>query len=191
LQLRNDLTRIKRNAVRDWQMAKVELSDATQAFNKIKSKYELIQIYANEDSIVQEIKAKLPGTVITSGSVIMSLVPVGDPTKAEIKLMPGDIGFIHPGQKVKIKIQSYDYVRFGSISGEVKFVLPGSFVDEHGGFYHKAIVEFKEAHLKNQPEKKLMPGMQLQADILTDEQTVARYLFRPVFVAFDQGLRER
>ena len=191
IQLKNDLLRIRRNAMRDWQFAKVELSDATQALNKIRAKQSLIQIHASEDSVVQEIKAKLPGAVVSSGAVIMTLVPVGDPFRAEVKLSPSDIGFIHEGQKVKIKLLSYDYARFGSISGEVKYVLPGNFNDERGGVYHKAIVEFHDKHLKNQPDKKLLAGMQLQADIITDQQTVARYLFRPVFVAFDQGLRER
>ena len=191
IQLKNDLIRIRRNAVRDWQLAKVEMSDATQYLNKVKARYEFIQIRAAQDAVVQEIKAKVPGTVVSPSSVIMTLVPVGDPFRAEVKLSPGDVGFIQKGQKVKIKLLSYDYVRFGSIPGEVKHVLPGSFIDEHGSTFHKAIIEFKDAHLKNQPDKKLMAGMQLQADIITDEQTVARYLFRPIFVAFDQGLRER
>ena len=95
----------------------------------------------------------------------MTLVPAGDPFRAEVKLSPSDIGFIHEGQKVKIKLLSYDYARFGSISGEVKHVLPGNFNDERGGVYHKAIVEFHDKHLKNQPDKKLLAGMQLQADI--------------------------
>jgi multidrug efflux pump subunit AcrA (membrane-fusion protein) len=191
IQLKNDLLRIRRNAMRDWQAAKVELSDATQSLNKVRAKQELIKIYANEDSVVQEIKFKSPGSVVTSASVIMSLVPVGDPFKAEVKISPSDIGFVREGQKVRIKLQSYDYVRFGSLSGEVKHVLPGVFNDEHGAPFHKVVVEFHESHLKNQPDKKLAAGMQFQADIITDQQTVARYLFRPVFVAFDQGLRER
>ena len=70
-------------------------------------------------------------------------------------------------------------------------MLPGAFTDEKGAPYHKVLLEFGEAHLKNQPDKRLMAGMQVQADIITDQQSVIRYLLRPIFVAFDQGLRER
>jgi multidrug efflux pump subunit AcrA (membrane-fusion protein) len=35
------------------------------------------------------------------------------------------------------------------------------------------------------------PGMTVQADILTDRQSVMRYLLRPIYVALNQGMRER
>jgi adhesin transport system membrane fusion protein len=191
MQLKNELLRIKRTALRDFQQAKLDLAEMNQAMVKIKAKYQRVQLLAGVDGVVQELKFKTPDGVISPGAIIMSLVPVGDPIKAEIRIAPSDIGFIHPGQDVKMKPYAYDYARYGSMSAKVSRVLPGAFTDEKGAPYHKVLLEFGEAHLKNQPDKRLMAGMQVQADIITDQQSVIRYLLRPIFVAFDQGLRER
>lgn len=191
MQLKNDLIRIKRSALRDFQQAKTDWVDANQALTKIKAKHQRVQLYAQADGVVQELKFKTLDGVIPPGAVIMSLVPLGDPSKAEVRISPNDIGFIQVGQEVKIKLNAFDYARYGSVRATVWRILPGSFTDEKGGTYHKVLLEFKEPHLKNQPEKRIVPGMQLQADIITDQQSVIRYLLRPIFVAFDQGLRER
>ena len=66
-----------------------------------------------------------------------------------------------------------------------------STLDEKQQPYFKVIISLPKNHVGSDASKAIDPGMTAQADIITDRQSVLRYLFRPVYVAFSQGMRER
>jgi adhesin transport system membrane fusion protein len=65
-----------------------------------------------------------------------------------------------------------------------------STLDEKANPYFKVNVSIPQNYVGDK-DKGIDPGMTVQADIITDRQSVLRYLLRPIYVAFSQGLRER
>jgi len=69
-----------------------------------------------------ELAIHTEGTIIPSGSVVMRLVPLNDPLKAEVYVKNHDIGFINPGQNVRVKLTSYQFQKYGMIDAKVEHI---------------------------------------------------------------------
>ena len=70
-------------------------------------------------------------------------------------------------------------------------ISPYSSFDERQQPYFKVVVSLPKSNVGDDPAKTIQPGMTAQADVVTDQQSVFRYLMRPIYVALHQGLRER
>lgn len=169
-----------------------ELESTQHQIAKLKDRLERTHILSPMDGIVQELKFRTIGGVIPPAEPIMHIVPIEDKLRAEVRIATTDVGHVMPGQRARVKIGTYDFVRYGVIEGTVTLVSAYSSVDDKGQPYFKGYVELSRTSLGNtSTEMPVMPGMTVQCDIITDRQTVLRYLLRPIFVAFDQGMRER
>jgi membrane fusion protein, adhesin transport system len=85
---------------------------------------------------------------------------------------------------------TYDFMRYGTVTGQVVMVSSFSSLDEKSNPYFKVIVSIPQNFVGDKA-KTIEPGMTVQADIITDRQSVLKYLLRPIYVAFSQGMRER
>jgi len=160
--------------------------------NKLRERLSRMEILSPVDGIVQDLKYRTVGGVIAPGATVMNVVPTDDVVRAEIRVSTADVGHVKEGQLVRVKVQTYDFMRYGVVEGKVSVVSAFSTLDERQQPYFKTYVDLsKKAMGKTDKEMPILPGMTVQGDIVTDNQSVLRYLLRPVFVAFSQGMRER
>jgi len=172
--------------------ASAELAQVTELLVKLRRRLERIAIAAPVDGIVQDLRFRTLGGVIPPGAVVMNVVPVDDVMQAEVRIASTDVGHVHAGQLVRVKVLTYDFLRYGTVEGHLASVSPSSFIDEKGVPYFRGIVRLNRDHLGAAPnEFPVLPGMTVVCDIITDRKSVLQYLARPVAVAFRQGLRER
>jgi len=59
------------------------------------------------------------GTVISPGTILMTLVPKDEILRAEVWVSNEDVGFIHQGDSTKIKFASYQFQKYGMVDGQV------------------------------------------------------------------------
>ena len=160
--------------------------------NKLKERLGRMSITSPVDGIVQDLKYRTVGGVIAPGATVTNVVPTDDVVRAEVRVLTGDVGHVKEGQPVRIKVSTYDFMRYGVVEGKVATVSAFSILDEKQQPYFKTYIDLSKKSLgKTEKEMPILPGMTVQADIVTDNQSVLRYLLRPVFVAFSQGMRER
>ncbi|MGS0730014.1 HlyD family efflux transporter periplasmic adaptor subunit, partial [Shewanella sp. 0m-11] len=89
------------------------------------------------DGIIQSIPSTSSGSVIQPGGTVAVIVPMTKTGLMEAKLSPRDIGFVRVGQPVRIKIDAFDYSRYGALDGIVKRISPSTDADEKGGVFYK------------------------------------------------------
>lgn len=160
--------------------------------NKLKERLSRMKIHSPVNGIVQDLKYRTIGGVIAPGATVMNVVPTDDIVRAEVRVSTGDVGHVKEGQFVRIKVTTYDFMRYGIIEGTVSTVSAFNTLDEKQQPYFKTYIDLSKRSLgSTDDDKPILPGMTVQADIVTDNQSVLRYLLRPVFVAFSQGMRER
>ncbi|WP_064519647.1 HlyD family efflux transporter periplasmic adaptor subunit, partial [Buttiauxella gaviniae] len=82
----------------------------------------LLQITAPVDGIVQQLAVHTVGGVVTAAQPLMVVVPEQNQVEIEAIVENKDIGFIHKGQKAAVKIEAFDYTKYGMMSGEVTYV---------------------------------------------------------------------
>lgn len=172
--------------------ASAELAQVSELLVKMRKRLSRTDIVAPVNGIVQDLKYRTLGGVIPPGATVMNVVPVEDILQAEVRIAATDVGHVRVGQIVRIKVLTYDFLRYGTVDGHVASVSASSFVDEKNTPYFKGIVRLSRSHLGARVDDwPVLPGMTVICDIITDRKTVLQYLARPVVVAFRQGLRER
>jgi len=103
-----------------------------------------------------------------------------------------DRGFVRVGQRALVKIDTYDYARYGGIKGDVISVAPDSTVPESGQPYFKVVIRTSKPYLGKEEDHLLIaPGMGATADIHTGKKSVMRYLIKPVLKLKTEAFRER
>jgi adhesin transport system membrane fusion protein len=145
------------------------------------------------DGVVKNMRFVTIGGVVKPGDPIMEIVPIGDKLVIEAKLNPTDRGYVEIGQQAKVKISTYDFVRYGTLDGKVTLISADSNVDPgKGEAYFRVVVETDKSYLGDDPKTlQITPGMQATVDIHTGKRSVAFYLMKPVLKLKNEAFRER
>lgn len=170
--------------------------------SKLEHKNSLLELRAPQAGIVKDLSTHTVGTVVAPGTVLMSLVPLNEPLRAEVMLKNEDAGFVHLGQPVKLKFVAYPFQKYGMIEGEIDHIGPDvadpQATGREGLDPSQAIARYpvwvKLSRQTLELDGKalaLTPGMQLVADIHQGERSVLEYLLSPVQRAWMEAARER
>lgn len=180
-----------------------------QEWAKQSHKNSLLELKAPQAGIVKDLATHTPGTVVSPGTVLMTLVPKNEVLQAEVWLKNEDAGFVHAGQEVKLKLMAYPFQKYGMIDGKVLQVSADatdksntnnqnsqsdSALNPSGStqMAYRTIVQFDKQNLEIEQQKLLLtPGMQVAAEIKLTDQTVMQYLLSPISKAFHEAGRER
>lgn len=189
-QAQAELLRYRKANMDDLNAATGELAQTEEQMTKLKDRLERVDILSPVDGVVQDLKFRTVGGVIPPGATLMNVVPLDGKMHAEVRVQPTDIGFVKKGEDARLKLGTYDFMRYGTVEGKVVMVSSYSTLDEKSNPYFKVIVSIPQNFVGDK-EKTIEPGMTVQADIITDRQSVLEYLLRPIYVAFSQGMRER
>ena len=176
----------------------------TQEWEKQEHRNELLELKAPQEGTIKDLATHTEGAVLQPGTVLMTIVPANEPLRAEVWVDNRDRGFVHEGQKVRVKVAPYPFQKYGMVEGVVKYVSadaneaqrnPGPEAQNGpatAAYQFRSIVELKAQALESEGGRhKLMPGMQVDAEISLGERTVMEYLLSPVTQAFHEAGRER
>lgn len=176
-----------------------DLDEVREELHKAEKLKELISLQAPADAVVLRIGKISQGSVAVASSdqePLFTLVPLTATLEAEIRIGADDIGFIQPGDTVKLKLDAYSYVRHGTATGVIKTISEGSFTQDNASNatvapHFRARVEIKELGLRNVPATfRLIPGMTLQADVMVGRRTLLSYLVEGVMRTGSEAMRE-
>ncbi len=169
-----------------------EIAQAREALRKLRDRVARLEIVAPTRGYIKGLQFTTIGGVIAPAQVVMELVPIDDVLIAETRISTEDIGHVHLGQPVTVKVSAFDFIRYGGIQGELVSISASTFVDEDGRPYYKGKVALEaDAVGEGASAQKIIPGMTVQADIQTGERTLLQYLLKPVYVSLDQAFSER
>ncbi len=169
-----------------------ELAETQSALLKLSDRVNRLTVSAPVRGIVQELATQAIGEVITPGGLVAQIVPMDDELVAEVRVMPNDIGHIQIGHPASVKITTYNPARFGDIEGEVRRISAFTFRDEQDEPYYKVIIALSKTHVGLGDTRHLvLPGMVVNAEIITGSKSLVRYLLKPVFHSLDIAFTER
>ncbi len=176
-----------------------------EELTKIKHKAGLLSLRAPQGGVINDLATHTVGTVVSPGTVLMSLVPHNEPLQAEVLVKNEDVGFVHEDQRVKVKFAAYPFQKYGMIDGTIALVgpdaadIPGKAAkssaevpDSASGLRYKALVRLDTQYLETDGNRlRFSPGMQVIAEIHQGQRTVMEYLLSPVQKAWQEAGRER
>lgn len=154
------------------------------------------QAAGNEGARSYALSAPVAGTVtaltmrsgqrVNAQSGLMSIVPKGAKLRAELNVPSQAIGFVKKGQEVRLALDAFPYQRFGTVNGKVSTVASSAVsqrtADGAVVSFYPIIVELDATQINAfGRSENLISGMTLTARIVTENQSLIKWLFEPLF----------
>lgn len=198
---------IKRDYIRQLHTEKAEVllqvERLVQELEKQEHRQQLLELKAPQDGVVKEVATYTAGTVVQPGTILVTLVPQSERLKVEAWVSNADIGFVRPGQPVKLKFATYAFQKYGMGQGIVEHISADAQNEEEAWdkglsaleqrtLRYKVLIGIDQEYLElDNRYYPLTTGMQTTAEILLGNRTVAEYLLSPVQKAWQEFGRER
>ena len=142
--------------------------------------------------IAQELQTETVGGVIAPGSTVLEVIPNDADLFVEARISTQDIGFIYVNQEATVKVTAFDYTRYGGIDGIIQGYSATTVQDEEGNTFYRARIKLAKNYVGDDPERnRVLPGMEVIADIKTGKKTLLEFLLKPVVKALSESFRER
>jgi HlyD family secretion protein len=165
----------------------------------------LIELRAPHAGIIKDLATHTLGTVVSQGTVLLTLVPHGEELQAEVMVKNLDVGFVRPGQAAKLKFVAYPFQKYGMLDGEVVRISADASETQNGrndetdadgktstrGAYRVRITLPVQRLVRDGATLALVSGMQITAEIRLGDRSVLEYLLAPVQKAWHEAARER
>jgi hemolysin D len=180
---------------------------------KAEQRTRLQQLTAPVDGVVQQLAVHTVGGVVTPAQSLLVVVPSDSRLEIEAMVSNRDIGFVRAGQPAEIKIDTFNFTRYGLLHGQVLSVshdavirdrqqdrsndrTPGTQTEtsEPKGqeLNYSARISLDRADMQIDDRMvDLSPGMAATVEIKTGSRTVLSYLLSPLLRYRQEALRER
>jgi len=123
-------------------------------------------------------------------------VPDKAPLFVEAMVASRDVSYLKLDDPVRVKLESYPFQRFGTVSGVLTEISPDSISQKEGEGDRARLVYRVQVKLTDRPADlvkrgfHLKPGLVASAEIKTGRRTIASYILDPVLKIADESLRE-
>ncbi|HEY2179374.1 MAG TPA: HlyD family type I secretion periplasmic adaptor subunit [Caulobacteraceae bacterium] len=193
----------------DLSKALEKQNELSQDLVKAQQKSSQTQIRSPIDGVVEESAVHTVGGVVTPAERLMIVVPDNQKLTVEAQLANRDVGFVHPGQDVQVKIETYSFTRYGLIHGKVIDVsrdavaaaerqadesntAPSAAPPQPGSPTYVARISLDRSSMMVDGQlRPLLPGMAVTAEVRTGRRTIIDYLLSPLARKGNEALHER
>ncbi|WP_373975497.1 HlyD family type I secretion periplasmic adaptor subunit [Chitinibacter sp. SCUT-21] len=150
------------------------------------------QLTAPVDGVVQQLAIHTVGGVVTPAQALMVIVPQGQQLEAQAILANKDIGFVNVGQHAAVKIETFNFTKYGLLDGQVSNVSLDAIPDEKLGLVYQAKVKLQQTKMNIDGRwVNLAPGMAVSVEVKTGQRRIIEYFLSPLIVHVSESVRER
>lgn len=158
--------------------------------NEIMIKYS--KITSPVDGYIQELKFHTMGGVMEQAQEVLKIVEDKSDIEVETMVLSKDIGFVHKGMEVAIKVDSFLFTKYGLVHGTVTNISEDAIKDEKMGLVYKTKIKLKEktVHVDGK-DIDLSYGMGVTSEIKTGTRTVMEFFLSPIIKKMNESINER
>lgn len=172
--------------------ARLKVAQLEQEDQKVQRREQLTRLVAPIEGTVQQLAIHTTGGVVTAAQPLLVVVPTGADVTAEVVIENKDIGFVRAGQRVAVKLETFSFTRYGTVSAEVVSVSADAVSDEKRGAIFPATLRFERSDIDVDGKPiRLAQGMNLTAEITTGRRRVIEFLTSSISAATASSLKER
>jgi hemolysin D len=198
----------------DLTTAEQKVANLQKQLVQAAQKLKLQTLTAPVDGTVQQLAVHTEGGVVTPAQALLTIVPTENELEIEANVSNRDIGFVFPGQEAAIKIDTFNFTKYGFLSGKIESVSQDAISraapldsdsktkqtgaesesSEPKGQELVYIARIKLDQSQMQIDDRLVdlsPGMAVTAEIKTGHRRIIEYLLSPLARHTHQAMRER
>ena len=197
----------------DLAKAEQKASGLRQDIIKAEQRRKLQSLTAPVDGIVQQLAVHTIGGVVTPAQTLLFIVPAESRLEIEAMISNQDIGFVGAGQEAAIKVDTFNFTRYGLLRGRILSVSQDSIAQDKPAnqanektlgaestsseprgqeLLYAARISLDRTQLMIEGKQvNLSPGMAVTAEIKTGTRRIISYLLSPLARYRHDSLRER
>jgi len=192
----------QRLAAQKAEFEKTLLTELSDVENRIMA-FDQEVVKADKRVTLQNLRSPVTGTVhqlvihtiggvVTPAQELMHIIPYDDPIEVEAWLPNRDIGFVHEGQKAKIKVETFPFTKYGLVDAEILNVSNDATPDENMGLvYAMRVKMFQKTMNVKDKIVNLTPGMAVTVEMNLGKRRLIEFLLSPLLRYKDESVRER
>jgi membrane fusion protein len=151
-----------------------------------------LEVRAPADGVISALLAGA-GQSITADAALATLTPAGAQLQAQLLAPSSALGFLRPQQRVLLRLQAFPYQKFGLQAGTVLQVAQAPLqlselatlpmVAGKGStepLYRVTVTLDRQTVAVGEQALALLPGMQLDADVMLEKRRLIEWLFEPL-----------
>lgn len=182
----------ERTALDALEQARRQQASLQQETIKAGTRVEAMTLKSPVDGVVQQLGVHTVGGIVTPAQALMVVVPQGDWMEVEAFLPNKDVGFVQVGQIASVKVETFEFTKFGALPGAVVSISTDAIADEKLGLVYAMRVRLDRASLQVEGRTAgLGPGMAVSVEIKTGRRRVIEYFLSPLLRHTGESLRER
>ena len=141
---------------------------------------------------VQELAIHTTGAVVTPAQPLMKIVPEGAVLEVEALLQNKDIGFVRIGQHAAVKVDTFNFTKYGLIDAQVSGISNDAIEEQGVGWVFRTRMQLAadEILVAGKPVK-LSPGMSVMAEIKIGKRRLIEFFLSPLLRYKQESLGER
>ena len=201
--------------VSDLAEAELKAAQSREDLVKAEKKMQDQILRAPIDGMVQQLAVHTIGGVVTAAQALMVVVPAESHLEIEAMIQNKDIGFVRDGDPAEIKIDTFNFTKYGLLHGHVVSVSADAIQrDKPQGKDNNPSEQSANAARTSEPQGQelvyaarialetlrmeiegrmvdLAPGMAVTAEIKTGQRRIIEFLLSPLLRYKQESLRER
>jgi hemolysin D len=177
-------------------------------------KYRLQTLKAPVEGTVQQLAIHTEGGVVTPAQTLLAIVPADSRVEIEAMVSNRDIGFVKAGQEVEVKVDTFNFTRYGLLHGSVISVSQDAITREKPPDNSSDKKQIGAENETSEPQGQewvytarvaldqtqmdidgkmvnITPGMAVTAEIKTGTRHIISYLLSPLHKHTQQAFREQ
>ena len=144
------------------------------------------------EGYVNKILVHTEGGVVQPAEKIMTIVPKDATKVIKAQVLNQDVGFVEKGMPVSIKIDTYNFQKYGILDGVVTVVSPNSIEDEKLGPIYEVYIEPKNTTLLVEgKEQTIKYGMSTTNEIKIGKRRIIEFFIYPLIKYMDESIKVR
>lgn len=144
------------------------------------------------DGYVDKLFIHTLGGVVTPAQELAAITPADMPLLIKATVLNQDIGFVKEGMPVSVKIDTFNFQKYGMIDGKVLTISKNSINDEKLGpvyeIYINPLTNTLNVEGKNEP---IRTGMTLTAEVNVGKRRIIEFFIYPLIKYLDEGMSVR
>jgi len=176
--------------------AKKEYYSITESIKKADEDARMATIVAPTAGRVYNLAVHTVGGIVTDAQPLMQIVPDDVPLVFEVYVENKDIGFVKLGMPVEVKVDSFNFQKYGMIDGKVTEIGADSYkepndVETYNKFRVIVTPTGKNSIDVMGEDVPLSVGMSVSAEIKIKEKRIVDFFLDPFRKYTSEALRER
>ncbi|WP_017455407.1 HlyD family type I secretion periplasmic adaptor subunit [Herbaspirillum rubrisubalbicans] len=152
----------------------------------------LLKLVAPVSGTVQQLSVHTVGGVVPAAQPLMQIVPHEAAVEVEAFLDNKDIGFVQIGQDAEVKVEAFDYTKYGTVPAKVRHVSHDAIEDDKRGLIYSSKIMLDHSSLSVEGRTMaLSAGMSVTVEIRTGTRRVIEYVLSPLIRHQREALNER